>query len=244
MKKYFSIILITVVTLMTVNAQAQDKIRSYIGLYGGMSFATSDFGKSDYNNNQAGFAKRGSTFSLDGAYYIYKNHLAIGYTLGWQDNGELTTADATALAVGYTNSYKSNGTTVSGVNRYHNYNILIGPQYSFQVHQFIIDIRASAGVIKSNSTPETDVYLADVPTQPDLITQHSSKYTAFGYSGNLGVRYVFAPNWYIGLKGSYLASPGIKISTTGFDQKVIIGRNVTKQPINTIQTVFGITHSF
>lgn len=226
--------------MMTANAQAQ--VKSYIGLYGGLSFAQSEFASTNYNNNHAGFAKRGVIFSIDGAYYIHKSNFGIGATFSFQDNGELNNTDAVNLATGYTNSYKSNGTTVTSVNRYHNYNILVGPQYSFVIKKFTIDIRASAGYLRSTSTPNITTFVADVPNQPGEIIQESSTGAAFAYGGNVGLRFAFADNWFVALKGAYVNSPGIKIGTTG--RTLNEGRVVTKQPITVIQSTLGIVHSF
>ena len=242
MKKYFSIILLATALLTAVNVKAQTQnVKSYLAIFGGLSFAQGEFAKTDYADNKAGFGKRGATFGLDGAVYVYKN-LAIGATITWQDQGELNNTDANNLAVGYTSSYLSNGTTVTAVNRYHSYNLLLGPQYSFQIHKFIIDIRASAGVLKSTSTPQIDIFLADVPGQADSFTQETAKGKAFAYSGNLGVRYAFSEKWFFAIKGTYINSQGINISTTG--RTLDKGRLVTKQPFSELQTTLGIVHSF
>src|ERR1700749_4626670 len=123
MKKLFTLLSISLITLISFNAKAQ--VKSYVGLYGGISSAVSDFGQSVYDNNQAGYAKRGATFAVDGAYYFYKK-LAIGATISFQDQGELNSTDVGNLATGYTNSFGADQATVTSVNRYHSLNILLG----------------------------------------------------------------------------------------------------------------------
>src|ERR1700760_3720173 len=156
MKRVFTILTIALVTLAAFRAKAQDDthVKSYVGFFGGLSIPQSDFSSTDYYNNKSGFAKKGVTFGLDGAYYFYKN-LAIGGTISFHDQGELTSANADSLAAGYTASYHADNSTVTGVGRYHYVSILIGPQYSFTYGKFIIDLRAAAGILKVYSTPST-----------------------------------------------------------------------------------------
>jgi len=241
MKKTLTILSAVLFLFISFNAKAQDDkpyVKSYIGLLGGLSFPGGDFGKADYGNNSAGYAKRGATFGLDGAFYLYKN-LGIGITFSFQDQGELNTADAQNLSDGYNASYNRDQTTVTAVNRYHNINLLAGPQYSFVINKFIIDLRASAGVIKSISTPNVSVVFDD--SDGITLTQLNSTGLAFAYGGNVGLRYSFSENWDIGLRANYVnSSSGINISNTGHPDDTT-GRNVLKQPISELQTTLGIT---
>jgi hypothetical protein len=239
MKKIFTSISIIFITLISISASAQ--VKSYIALYGGLSMPQGDFAKSSYDNNQAGYAKRGVTFGLDGAVYVYKK-LAVGATISFQDQGKLTYDDVYAIAAGYTSSFAADNSTVTAVNRYHNWNILVGPQYSFEFSKFIVDVRASAGIIKSISTPEFTTQVSGVPTQTNVFYQRSASATIFGYGGNLGLRYKLSDGFMIGIKGSYIDSQGLKITNDGRTSNV--GRLVTKQPISEFQTTFGFTIAF
>ncbi|SHN27700.1 outer membrane beta-barrel protein [Mucilaginibacter sp. OK098] len=242
MKK--TLTLISIITLISFYAKAQDSepkdyVKSYIALIGGLSNPMGNFSQKTYENNQAGFAKRGATFGLEGAVYVYKN-LAIGALISFQDQGELTTPDVQLLANGYNNVLKVNSTLVQGVNRYHNLNFMGGPQYSFTYGKFILDLRVDAGLIKSSSTPQLTIYVSKNNTS-QTITQNSSTGSAFAYGGKAGLRWAFADGWDIGVRFNYVKSDGIKISTTG-DVSALgnTGRIVTKQPISEIQSTFGI----
>lgn len=240
MKK--TLTLISIITLISFYAKAQDTdtkqyVKSYLALIGGVSNPMGDFAQKTYENNKAGFAKRGATFGLEGAYYIYKN-LAIGAIFSFQDQGEMTIPDVQVLADGYNGALKVNSMLVQGVNRYHNLNFMGGPQYSFQYGKFILDLRADAGLIKSSSTPElTIIYSAN--NTSETVVQHSSKSSAFAYGGNAGVRWEFADGWDIGVRLNYVKSDGINISTTPASA-LGTGRLVTKQPISELQSTFGI----
>ncbi|MDB4918261.1 outer membrane beta-barrel protein [Mucilaginibacter sp.] len=244
MKK--TLTLISIITLISFYAKAQDNtdtkvyVKSYLALIGGFSNPMGDFSKKTYDNNKAGFAKRGATFGLEGAYYFYKN-LGFGAIVSFQDQGELTIPDVQLLADGYNKILKVNSTLVQGVNRYHNLNFMGGPQYSFAYGKLILDVRADAGLIKSSSTPELTIYVSGANNGQQTIIQNSSKGSAFAYGGNAALRFEFAEGWDIGLRFNYVKSDGINISTTG-DISALggTGRLVTKQPISELQTTFGI----
>src|SRR5271165_7009060 len=103
MKKNLTILSAILITLFSLNVKAQDdkpNAKSYLSIFGGVSKPLSNFAQSVYSNNSAGFAKNGPTIGLDAGIYLYKN-LGIGITFSYQDQGELTTADAQNLANGY-----------------------------------------------------------------------------------------------------------------------------------------------
>ncbi|MDB5133389.1 MAG: hypothetical protein JWR02_3138 [Mucilaginibacter sp.] len=246
MEKSLTILSAILLLFLSFGADAQDKdtktyAKSYLSLIGGVSTPTGDFGRYDYSNNKAGFAKKGITAGLDGAIYIYKN-LAIGASLTFQDQGELTQNDVQNLSNGYNIDFNKNETTVTAVNRYHNFNFMAGPQYSFTYDSFTLDLRAEAGIIKSTSTPSFIVLFDNSTTTTDAIEQHSSEARAFAYGGSAGLRYNIGGNWDIGLKANYINSSGIAI--TNVNNPGTAGRFVTKQPISEVQTTFGITFKF
>jgi opacity protein-like surface antigen len=245
MKRTFTLLIITLITLTTISVKAQDvpvnPVKSYIGIYGGLSTPQGDYAQSNYDNNKAGFAKRGATFGLDGAFYFYKG-LGVGASITFQDQGELTNNDANTLAVGYTGSFSADQSTVTAVNRYHSFNFLIGPQYTFVYHKFLIDLRADAGLIRNTTTPEITTDLIGVPNQTKTFYQRSARANIIGYGGNLGIRYKFSDSWTVGIRGSYIDSQGLKIVND--DRQEAVGRLVTKQPLSELQTTVGLTLSF
>ncbi|HEY9000016.1 MAG TPA: hypothetical protein VIM89_01595 [Mucilaginibacter sp.] len=238
-KKIFTTISIAFLAFVATNVHAQDEnpVKSYFGFFGGVSNPMGDFKSTDYYNNKSGFGKRGLTYGLDGAFYFHKNW-AIGASITYQDNGELNQANADSLAAGYTNSYNADQATVTATKRYQTVNILLGPQYTFQKGKFLLDLRASAGIIKVFSTPETNTLLSDVPQQTALFYQRSASATVLGYSGTAALRYRLSENVFLTLRGAYLYSPGPSITNQYRD--ISLGRLVTKQPFNTINTTIGL----
>jgi len=238
-KKIFTTVSIAFFVLVASNVYAQDQNqqKSYFGFFGGVSNPMGDFKKADYYNNKAGFAKKGLTYGLDGAWYFHKN-LAIGASITYQDNGELNQANADSLASGYTNSFSADQATTVATKRYQTVNILLGPQYTIAKGKFLLDLRASAGIIKIFSTPETSTLLSDVPQQTALFYQRSANATILGYSGTAALRFKLSENVFLTARAAYLYSPGPSITNDG--RTVNLGRLVTKQPFNTLNTTIGL----
>ncbi len=243
MKRIFTLSIIAFITLTTFKANAQDEppVKSYFGFFGGISIPQGDFAKSTYDNNKAGFARKGLSYGLDGAVYFYKR-LAIGASIIYMDNNQLNQANVDSLAAGYTRSFSADGATVTANNRYQTVSILLGPQYSFNYGKFIFDLRASAGIIKVFKTPETNILLTGVPNQTLTFYQRSASATVLAYSGTAAVRYKLSDNVHLVVRGNYINSSGPTIKNEG--RSTDIGRLVTKQPISIIQTSLGLNFSF
>ncbi len=239
MKRIFTSLIIVFTMLMAVQTKAQ--VKNYVGFFGGLSIPQGDFAKADYNNNKAGFAKKGLNYGIDGTYYLYKN-LGIGGTISYQDNGELNQADADSLASGYVNSFGADAATVTAHNRYQTVNVLVGPQYSFTYGKFILDLRASAGLKKVFATPETSILLSGVTDQTTIFYQRSASSIVFAYGGNLALRYKLSDGVFLTLRGAYVNTSGPAISND--NRTTNIGRVVTKQPMSDIQTTLGLNFGF
>lgn len=221
--------------LVAFGANAQ--VKSYFGFFGGVSNPLGEFKKADYYDNKAGFAKKGLTYGLDGTWYFYKN-LGLGGSITYQDNGELSQTNADSLAAGYTSSYGADYSTITVTKRYQTVNILLGPQYTFTKGSFLLDLRASAGILKVFSTPETSVLLSGITNQTATFYQRSASATVLAYSGTAALRYKLSDNVFLTLRGAYLYSQGPSI--TNQDRTTNIGRIVTRQQFNTLNTTIGL----
>jgi hypothetical protein len=234
-KRIFTVITIAFFAFITTGAHAQ--VKSYFGFFGGVSNPLGDFKKADYYNNKSGFAKKGLSYGLDGAWYVYKN-LAIGASITYQDNGELNQANADSLAAGYTSSFKTDNTTITATKRYQTVNILLGPQYTFSKGKFLLDLRASAGMLKVFSTPQTYIQSYDGSNSIATFYQNSASSTVLAYSGTAALRYKLSENVFLTLRGAYLSSQGPSIVYQG--RTTNTGRLVAKQPFNTLNTTIGL----
>jgi hypothetical protein len=239
MKKVYTIISVSILLFTAFNAGAQ--VKSYLSLYSGVSAPLGNYASTDYNNNEAGFAKKGVTIALDGAFYLKKN-FAIAGIISFQDQGKLIQSSTDILSQGYLASYSADNAKVVGYDRYHNWNILIGPQYSFTYKNFILDLRASAGLVWVTSTPETAITLTGVPEQTATFYQRRSAGKLFGYGGSGGLRYKLGDTWTFGVKASYISSGGTTVTNDGRTEN--LGRLVTKLPISELQTTVGFSVSF
>jgi hypothetical protein len=235
-KRIFTLLIIAFFAFMALGAKAQ--VKSYFGFFGGVSTPLGEFKSTGYNNNKSGFAKKGLTWGFDGTYYFYKN-LGIGATFTYQDNGELNQTDVNNLAAGYTSSYSADYSTVTATKRYQSVNFLLGPQYTFTKGKFLLDLRASGGIVKVYSAPETSVLLSGVTNQTAIFYQRSASATVLGYSGTAALRYKLSDNVFLTLRGAYLYSSGPSVTNQG--RTTDLGRTVTKQPITTINTTIGLT---
>jgi len=238
-KKIFTTIFIAFLGFGVTKVYAQDKNpqKSYFGFFGGVSNPEGSFKSDDYYNNKSGFAKKGLTYGLDGAWYLHKN-LALGASITYQDNGRLNQVNADSLAAGYTKSYGSDQTLVTTTKRYQTVNILLGPQYTFEKGKFLLDLRASAGILKVFSTPENNMQLTDVPQQTAIFYQKSANATVLAYSGTAALRFKLSENVFLTARAAYLYSQGPTIVNQ--DRTVNLGRLVTKQPFNTLNTTIGL----
>ncbi len=244
MKKNFTILSAILITLFSLTAKAQDEdtqAKSYLALMGGISTPLGDFGKADYSNNKAGFAKKGPTVGFDLGIYLYKN-FALGINLAYQDQGELTQDDTQNLANGYNASFDKNETTVNSVGRYQNIHLMVGPQYTFLYKKFALDLRASAGFLKSISTPTQQIIFDYSSNSATYMNVLSSSAIAFSYGGSVGLRWSFADSWDLGLKCNYIDCSGIKIENT--NNPGTVGRYQTSQPITEFQTTLGLALKF
>jgi len=248
MKKNITILFTLVIAFIATNVQAQEipPGKNYLGLYMGVSEPVGVFKNTDYYNNNAGFAKRGITYGINWAHYFTK-HIAAVADISFQDQGRPTTDELQTLSDGYNADYKAQSTTVSVTQRYQNFNFLLGPQYSFYFGDFSFDLGVSAGLLRSTDTPEYEltVYKTTVGTTTgttQIFYQRSSPGSAFAYSGNIGLHYSVSSVFGFSLTGKYVGSEGITINNES--NPYTVGRLVTKQPINVMQTTFGIFFHF
>jgi hypothetical protein len=120
---------------------------------------------------------------------------------------------------------------------------MAGPQYSFLYKNFTFDVRADAGLIKSNSTPSLIIVFDYSTNSGQTYNQLSSGSTVFAYGGSFGFRYSLSDSWDAGIRLNYVSSSGFKVDNTGGDAGTV-GRFQTKIPINEIQTTLGMTLKF
>jgi len=242
MKKILTILSATFLILIAINVNAQDEqlpVRSYLTLLFGSSSPIGNFGASAYNNNSAGYAKKGVVFGFDGAIHLYKS-LSLGYNLTYQDQGELSQNDVNNLANGYNADFVKDITTVTSNDRFTSFNFMLGPQYSYSYKKFTLDVRGSIGFLKNTGTPSLLINFDNTTNNP--INQQSSTSSTLAYGLSGGIRWSFSDNWDLGIKENFIGTDGVKIDNT--NNTGAVGRYQTRLPISVLQTTLGITLRF
>lgn len=232
--------LLGAVLALPLAAQAQGGNKSYVGVQAGASFPVGEFGKDDYGNNAAGFAKTGFHVAVDGAHYFKGGIVALAGQLAFTDNGGLTKNDLQKIGDGFTDGFGVAESTVTGNGRYRRLTGMVGPAVMFGGNKLKLEIRALAGVVKSLDTPEVTVQLED-NTDTKLV-QHSSTSTVFGYQAGLGIHYAFTDRLGLVLRGDYIKAGDLTIANDNRFNNA--GRFNEKQPVSAVNTSLGLTFAF
>jgi len=248
MKKNLTILFTLVIAFIATNVQAQDipPGKNFLGLYAGISQPVGVFKSTDYYDNQAGLARQSVTYGISWAHYFTK-HVAGVIDFSFQDQGRPSSDALQGLSNGYNADFNSETTTVTITQRYQNFNILLGPQYSFFFGKFSLDLGASAGLLKSFDTPEYEVnvykqQISSTTVESTTFYQRSSHASAFAYSGNIGLKLNLSEGFGFALNAKYVGCDGIAI--TNESNTFTNGRLQTKQPINVVQGTLGIFFHF
>lgn len=237
----FSAFLLSAALALPLAAAAQTSPnKSYVGLNAGASFALGDFGKSDYFNNQAGFAKTGFHAALDGAYFFGGGIVGLAGQLAFTDNGRLTANDlANQFGPGFTDGFGVDESTLRSDNRYRRLTAMVGPTFVFG-GKLKLEVRGLVGLVHSLSTPTLTVQLED--NDQTLLTQTSSTSTRFGYQAGLGLHYALTPTLGVVLRGDYLGAGDLRIDNANRTNNA--GRLQTKQPVTALNTSLGLAFAF
>lgn len=238
-------ILIIILLFVSQYMQAQEKVKSFISLSGGVTVPIGNFAKTNVGtfgnwNNTSGFAKTSFSVGLDGAYYFLKR-LGIGGAINYSDHGTLNASDVSKLAQGYQQAFDVDRDSAATSGRYKALTVMVGPYLSFPCKKFTVDVRALAGVIKSLSTPQINSTLTDASINY-AFSQLSSTASAFALQGGAGVRYALNDTWGLSVKADYFYSSGVKITNENRHNNA--GRLVTKQPMSWVTLSAGVVYSF
>jgi hypothetical protein len=237
----FSAFLLSATLALPLAATAQSTPnKSYVGLNAGASFALGDFGKADYFNNQAGFAKTGFHAALDGVYFFGEKVVGLAGQVAFTDNGRLTQNDLAKIGDGFTDGFGVDESTLRSSKRYRRLTAMVGPTFMFGGDKLKLEVRGLVGIVHSLSTPTLTVQLED--DEQTLLTQYSSTNTVFGYQAGLGLHYALTPTLGVVLRGDYLVTSDLSIDNANRTNNA--GRLQTKQPVSAINTSLGLTFAF
>jgi hypothetical protein len=256
MKSYISALLISI-SFISENVWSQSGTsqvgnlipKSFIEFSGGASIPMGNFASiaasgpiSGSYTTTSGFAKTGTHFAIDGAFF-FSPHIGIG--------GSLSTAsfsiDTKTIAAGYLENYDCDSASAKA-RSYNTINLLVGPYFSFPFGKVTMDLRVLGGISRTQ-TPDiigTVINQYSGPTEGSVSTfvQTSGLANAFAFQAGLGIRYKISGHFILSLRGDYfyskpeLSFDNINRSNTG---RILTSYN---QPISGFNTTFGVGYQF
>ena len=228
-------------------SDAQQKGPSFIGLSGGISLPTGNWGKSDfissttgYVSDPAGFAAKGPIGSVDGAYFFSK-HIGVGALFNY---ATYKTKDLATLSAGYRESFDVDQVTTTA-NSYKSWSLMPGLYFDFPLKKKLsATARALAGIAHT-STPLITVDVEDGGVDDGTFEQKSASKTAFGFDAGIGLSCKIINCLAINLRGDYFYSkPDFAIQNT--QRANAAGRYITSynEPIAGVNVSLGVAYLF
>ena len=220
---------------------------SFVGISGGISLPTGNWGKSDfissttgYVSDPAGFAAKGPIGELDGAYFFSK-HIAVGFLFSY---ATYKTKDLNTLSAGYQDSFDVDQVTTTS-DSYKSWSLMPGLYFDFPLApKLSVTARAMAGIAHT-STPLIMVDVEDGGIDDGTFEQKSASKTAFGLDGGIGLSYKVIKCLAINLRGDYFYSkPDFTIENT--QRANAAGRYITEynQPLAGLNVSLGVAFLF
>jgi hypothetical protein len=118
---------------------------SYLEIIYGVSGPVGSYGKDDFSQSDAGFAKHGKFGSVDGCVYLKNRKWGLGFNLALSDNKFEDSQIDFQLK---NSSNQNNGRIVTSYGKYSAEWLAIGPQFSPKISKWLIwDLRLSAGIM-------------------------------------------------------------------------------------------------
>ncbi len=241
-----SALAVIVFVLLSSSAFSQ-KGSSFIGLSGGVSIPTGNWGKADYivsiqgyQNDPAGFAAIGGIVQLNGAYFFSK-HIGVGGLISY---GTYKTKNLDTLSGGYRESFDVDQ-VITSANSYEILNVLPGLYFNFPVDKNLsITARTLAG-ITSAKTPQYAVSVKDGGVEDGTFYQESAFKTAFAFNVGAGVSYDIFKQLFVDLRADYFYSkPDFTIENT--QRQNAAGRLITSynEPLQGANITLGVSYHF
>lgn len=221
------ILSIVIVSFCSLTGFAQEKGPSFIGVTGGVSIPTGNWGKSKliispagYANDPAGFAAVGPVVGVEGAWFFSK-HFGLG---GLATYASYATKDPAVLSAGYQRSFDVDSVHTTAGN-YKVWNIMPGIYYHLPIaKKLAFTARALAG-ITTVTTPMIDVSINDGGIHDGDIYQQKATKTSYAFDLGAGLSYKVMKCLAVNLRADYFYSkPDIAITNTG--RANAVGRRV------------------
>jgi opacity protein-like surface antigen len=246
--KSIKIFLFIVAFSPVIICQGQEIGNSFIGLSGGVSFPTGNWGKASTATSltslegtvgdPSGYANTGGFFAIDGAWFFSK-HFAIG---GMFKYGSYNLHGMDSLSYGYEQSFDVDTTRLTHTD-YKLWSIMPGLYYNLMVAKKLsLTARALAGISHA-TTPQITVTIEDGGVFDPPVVQYSSSQTSFAFDLGAGLRYMINKCLAIDLTGDYYyTKPDFTITNSSRVNNA--GREITEynQPLASINVSLGIAY--
>jgi len=243
----FKIVAIALVWASVLSASAQEKGPSFIGVYGGASIPTGNWGKSkliisttDYANDPAGFAAIGGLGGVEGAWFFSK-HIGIG---GLFSYATYNTKDLSTLSLGYEQSLDVDSVhTTAG--SYKIWNLMPGVYFNYALAKKLSFTGRVLAGITTVTTPDIQVAVYDGGVYDGTPEQKSATKTSYILDAGAGLSYKVIKHLAVNLKADYFYSkPDIPFENTLRQNRA--GRLVPEydQPLMGLNVSLGVSYLF
>lgn len=248
MKKYL-ISTFAILLFFSVQAQSESSSSSKssdssgklsLDLTAGAALVSGNFVKSDYADSSSGFANTMGLAIQGKLKYKLSNSLAIQLAV---NSCNYAMRDVKNLSDGFLEDFDVDSTTVTVKGTYQNWNVLVGPSYSFLLGtKMQFDLHVLAG-ISTLRIPEIKVDLEDQLAATFYQKQASG--LGFGLQAGLDIRYALSNHLGLVLNADYLVSkPNVSIENE--NRTNTAGRYLSsyEQTIGGIRTRLGLSYTF
>ncbi len=240
-------IVMTALTGFLASSVMAQKGSSFIGVEGGVSFPTGNWGKSafisstnGYASSPAGFAGTGGFGGVSGAWF-FNRHFGIG---GLFRYGTYHTKDINTLSAGYQDSFDVDQVATSSTS-YKMWSLMPGLYYQQKIWgRLSVTARALAGITHTQ-TPKVSVDVTDSDIDDGTFVQQSASKTAFGFDGGVGLSYAVLSFLSVNLRGDYFYSkPNFTIQNS--ERSNAAGRLIDSynQPLAGVNLSLGVAYVF
>jgi hypothetical protein len=244
------LILSTQLQAQTISSTSDDsRSKSFISFTGGVAIPIGNFAASNTSGpisgsyaTTSGFAKTGTHFAFEGAWYLSR-FVGIGGSL----SSSSFSVDTKSIAAGYVENYDCDSAS-SKARSYNTFNCYIGPYFSFPYKKITVDLRILGGISRT-VTPDIfgtviNQYGGQNEGSTSTFVQTSGAAIAFGFQTGIGIRYNVYKHLILSLRSDYFYSKpnltfeNINRSNTG---RILSSYN---QPISGFNATFGIGYQF
>ena len=219
---------------------------SFIGITGGVSLPTGNWGKANFVSSVSGFvsdpsgyAKNGGIGGVEGAWFFSK-HFGIGALA----NYATYKTNIKPLSDGYQDSFDVDQVTTSA-NSYKIWNFMPGLYFNIPVwKKLAVTARALAGVSHA-TTPDISVDVVDSDIDDGTFEQKSASKTAFAFDFGAGLSYPVMKCLAISVKADFFdTKPNFSIENTSRQNSAGRLINSYNQPLTAVNVSLGVAYVF